>query len=135
VVAAEANLNYEGRPTITYILIEGREFSERMLSAIPSETMFTAAQQGWSGDILMRLGISRIGAVENMSFEAIPPPGIIDLPEQNKREFEKLKKFQKVINLLTVLADREAFEVRLMEEDGKKKNILIFAETLPHAFQ
>jgi hypothetical protein len=49
VVAAEANLNYEERPTITYILIEGREFSERMLSAIPSETMFTAAQQGVVG--------------------------------------------------------------------------------------
>ena len=134
-VAAEANVNYEERPTITYIPIEGREFSERMLSAIPSATMFAAAQQGWSVDILMRLGISRIGAVENMSFEAIPPPGIIDLPEQNKREIEKLKKFQNVINLLTVLADMEAFEVRLMEEDGKKKNILIFAETLPQAAQ
>ena len=110
-------MNYEERPTITYIPIEGREFSERMLSAIPSTTMFAAAQQGWSVDILMRLGVSRIGAVENMSFEAIPPPGIIDLPEQNKRDVEKLKKFQNVINLLTVLDDIEAFEVRLVEED------------------
>ena len=87
------------------------------------------------GDILMRLGINRIGAVKNMSFEAVPPPGIIDLPEQYKREVEKLKKFQNVINLLTVLADIEAFEVRLVEEDGKKKNILIFAETLPQTAQ
>ncbi|MGB5422369.1 MAG: hypothetical protein WBN03_09425 [Desulfobacterales bacterium] len=134
-VAAEANVNYEERPTITYIPIEGREFSERMLSAIPSTTMFAAAQQGWSVDILMRLGVNRIGAVENMSFEAIPPPGIIDLPEQYKRDVEKLKKFQNVINLLTVLADIEAFEVRQMEEDGKKKSFIIFAETLPQTTQ
>ena len=130
-VAAGANVNYEERPTITYLPIEGREFSERMLSAIPSETMFAAAQQGWSVDILMRLGINRIGALENMSFEAIPPPGIIDLPKQFRQEVEKLKKFQNVIYLLTVLADIEAFEVRHVEEDGKKKSFLIFAEPLP----
>ena len=77
----------------------------------------------------------RIGAVENMSVEATPPPGIIDLPEQFKREVEKLKKFQNFINLLTVLADIEAFEVRHVAVDGKKKICLIFAEPLPKTAQ
>ncbi|MGB5708800.1 MAG: hypothetical protein WBM41_18475 [Arenicellales bacterium] len=38
--SVDANLKYGERPTITYIPIEGREFSERMLSAIPSDAFF-----------------------------------------------------------------------------------------------
>jgi len=129
--SAGANLGYEERPTITYIPIEGREFSERMLSAIPSQTMFAAAQQGWSVDVFMRIGISRIGAVENMSFEAVPAPGVIDLPEQLNREVDKLKEFQRVIQLLIVLADREAFEVRIVEKEGAKTAFLLFAKSVP----
>jgi len=133
--SAEANLRYEERPTITYIPIEGREFSERMLTAIPSETMFAAAQQGWSVDILMRIGISRFGAVENMGFEAIPAPGVIDLDKQYKREADKLEKFQRVIQMLIVLADREAFEVRIVEEKDGKTAFLKFAKNLPENTQ
>ena len=133
--SAGANLGYEERPTITYIPIEGREFSERMLSAIPSQTIFAAAQQGWSVDVLMRIGISRIGAVENMGFEAIPAPGLIDLSKQLKREVNKLKKFQRVIQLLIVLADSEAFEVRIVEEKGAKIAFLLFAKSVPEATQ
>jgi hypothetical protein len=134
-VMPNANLGYEERPTITYIPIEGREFSERMLSAIPSQTIFAAAQQGWSVDVLMRIGISRIGAVENMGFEAVPAPGVIDLSEQLKREVAKLKKFQRVIQLLIVLADREAFEVRIVEEKGAKTAFLLFAKSIPEDTQ
>jgi len=134
-VSAGANLGYEERPTITYIPIEGQEFSQRMLSSIPSETIFAAAQQGWSVDVLMRIGISRIGAVENMGFEAVPAPGVIDLSEQLKREVAKLKKFQRVIQLLIVLADREAFEVRIVEEKGAKTAFLLFAKNVPEDMQ
>jgi hypothetical protein len=134
-VSAGANLGYEERPTITYIPIEGREFSVRMLSAIPSETMFAAAQQGWSVDSLMRIGINRIGAVENMGFEAIPAPGHIDLSKQLKREVDKLKKFQRVIQLLIVLADEEVFEMRIVEEKGAKTAFLLFAKSVPEDIQ
>ncbi len=130
-----ANLGYEERPTITYIPIEGREFSERMLSAIPSQTIFAASQQGWSVDILMRIGISRIGAVENMGFEAVPAPGVIDLSKQLKREVDKLKKFQRVIKLIIVLADREAFEMRIVEEEDAKTTFLLFAKSVPEDIQ
>jgi len=134
-VSAGANLGYEERPTITYLPIEGREFAERMLSAIPSETIFATAQQGWSVDVFMRIGISRIGAVENMGFEAIPAPGVIDLTKQLKREIDKLKKFQRVVQLLLVLADEEAFEVRIVEEKGAKTAFLLFAKKLPKGTQ
>jgi hypothetical protein len=134
-VMPNANLGYEERPTITYIPIEGREFSERMLSAIRPETIFAAAQQGWSVDILMRIGISRFGAVENMGFEAIPAPGVIDLFVQFKREADKLKRFQRVIQMLIVLADQEAFEVRIVEEKDDKTAFLKFAKSVPEATQ
>jgi hypothetical protein len=133
--SAGANLGYEERPTITYIPIEGREFSERMLSAIPSETIFATAQEGWSVDILMRIGISRIGPVENMGFEAIPAPGVIDLSKQFKREVDKLERFQRVIQLLIVLADREAFEVRIVNEKDAKTAFLLFAKDVPEGTQ
>lgn len=129
--SAEANLRYEERPTITYIPIEGREFSERMLSAIPSETIFAAAQQGWSVDILMRIGISRIGGIENMGFEAIRAPGMIGLAEQMRKEVDKLKNFERVIQMLLVLSDKDAFEVRIEEEKGGKNAFLLFAKSVP----
>ena len=132
-VSAGANLGYEERPTITYIPIEGRDFTDRMQTSMPSDTIFAAAQQGWSVDMLIRLGINRIGPVENMSFEAIPPIGVIDLSTQLKREVEKLRQFQRVVELLTILADLEAFEVRLVEEDGVEKQYLVFAEAVPEA--
>ena len=67
--SAGANLGYEERPTITYIPIEGRDFAQRMLVPIPAETIFAAAQQGWSVDIMLLIGIHRIGKVENMGFD------------------------------------------------------------------
>lgn len=126
---ADANVRYEERPTITYVPIEGREFSEQMLTPIPSESIFAAAQQGWSVDVLLRIGLNRIGAAKNMAFEGIPPPGIIDLETQLSREADKLKRFQRVIDLLILLADVEAFEVRLEEREGVKANYLLFVES------
>lgn len=135
IATADANLSYEERPTITYIPIEGREFAEQMLSAIPAEVIFAAAQEGWTVETLMLIGINRIGAVENMSFEHIPPPGRIELSMQFQRELEKLKQFRHVIKLLVVLADLEAFEIRHEEEKAGKKQILVFAKDIPEEVQ
>ena len=135
IATGEANLGYEERPTITYIPIEGREFSERMLTAIPSETIFAGALQGWSVDIFMRVGFNRIGAVENMGFEAIPTPGPINLPSQFKQEVKKLIQFQDVIQRLIFLADSEAFEVRLSEKNNVKPATLVFADPAPEGTQ
>ena len=64
----ETNLRFSERPTITYLPIEGQEFSAHLLSDIPSELFFAAAQAGWPVDVFMRIGIQRLGTVENMSF-------------------------------------------------------------------
>jgi len=133
--SAGANLGYEERPTITYIPIEGRDFAQRMLVPIPAETIFAAAQQGWSVDIMLRIGIHRIGKVENMGFETIPAPGPTDLSEQLDREVDKLKKFQRVIHLLILLADIEAFEVRIVDQKDAKSAYLLFEKNVPEATQ
>jgi hypothetical protein len=130
-----ANLRYEERPTITYLPVEGREFSAHLLSAIPTELIFAAAQEGWDVDILMKIGIQRIGAVENMSFGAIPPPGEIELQAQFQRDLDKLKRFQHVMRLLITLSEVEAFEVRVVEKNGTKERHLEFSEKIPEEFQ
>ena len=53
----EANLRFSERPTITYLPVEGQEFSAHLLSDIPSEIIFAAAQAGWPIDIFMQIAI------------------------------------------------------------------------------
>ncbi|MGD8980830.1 MAG: hypothetical protein PVF42_04500 [Desulfobacterales bacterium] len=130
-----ANLNYEERPTITYLPVEGREFSAHLLSAIPAELIFAAAQEGWDVDILMEIGVQRIGAVENMSFGAIPSPGDIEIKTQFQRDLDTLKRFQHVMRLLISLSEVEAFEVRIVEINGIKERHLEFSEKIPEEFQ
>ncbi len=132
---ADVNLAYEERPTITYLPIEGREFSAHLLSSIPAELFFAAAQEGWSVDILMQIGMQRIGAVENMSFEAIPPSGEIERRTHFQRDIQKLKRFKRTVRLLTILADAEVFEVSLTEKDGFNVRHLVFEQEIPENMQ
>jgi len=78
-----ANLRFSERPTITYLPVEGQEFSAHLLSDIPAEIIFAAAQAGWPVDIFMRIAIQRLGATENISFGEISASGatpILTLP-------------------------------------------------------
>ncbi|MGD9308362.1 MAG: hypothetical protein PVG51_04450, partial [Desulfosarcina sp.] len=68
VITGDANLRFSERPTITYLPVEGQEFSAHLLSDIPVDLIFAAAQAGWPVDVFMRIGIQRLGALENMSF-------------------------------------------------------------------
>jgi hypothetical protein len=65
-----------------------------------------------------------------MTFEGVPPPGIIDLHQALKRENEKLKLFKRVINLLITLADAEAYEVRMIVKNGTEQHYLLFGEEI-----
>ncbi len=130
-VGAGANLSYEERPTITYLPVEGREFTSHLLSTIPAEHYFAAAQEGWDVDILMQIGLQRFGAAENMSFGAIPIPEISDLQTQFQQDLKKLKRFQRVIQLLVNLSAAGAYEVKRVEVNGSNKHQLVFREPMP----
>ena len=124
----EANLRFSERPTITYLPVEGQEFSAQLLSDIPSEIIFAAAQAGWSVDVFMRIGIQRLGAVENMSYGEIPASGDSGSKTQVESDVKKLKRFERMIDLIFILSDSEVIEVQLVEEDGKKERYLVIAE-------
>jgi len=123
----EANLRFSERPTITYLPVEGQDFSAHLLSDIPSEIIFAAAQAGWPIDIFMRVGVQRLGVAENMAFGEVPA-GDSDSKAQVESDFKKLKRFERMINLIFILSDREVIEVQLVEEDGKKERYLVMAE-------
>ena len=127
----EANLRFSERPTITYLPVEGQEFSAHLLSDIPSEIIFAAAQAGWSIDVFMRIGVQRLGAAENMSFGEIPATGYGDSKTQFEDEFKKLKRFERMIELIFTLSDREVIEVQQVEKDGKSESYFVIAEEVP----
>jgi len=124
----EANLRFSERPTITYLPVEGQEFSAQLLSDIPSEIIFAAAQAGWPVDVFMRIGIQRLGAVENMSFGEIPASGDSGSKIQVESDLKKLKRFKRMIDLIFILSDREVIEVQEIKENGKDERYLMIAE-------
>ncbi len=109
-ITGNTNLRFSERPTITYLPVEGQEFSAHMLSDIPSEIIFAAAQAGWPIDIFMRIAIQRLGTAENMSFGEVPA-GDTDSKAQVESDFKKLKRFERMINLIFILSDSEIIEV------------------------
>jgi hypothetical protein len=127
----DANLRFSERPTITYLPVEGQEFSAHLLSEIPTEMFFAAAQAGWPIDVFMRIGMQRLGAVENMSFGELPASGYIDAKTQFAADFKKLKHFERMVQLIFILVDREVIEVQQAEEDGKSERYLMIAEKVP----
>jgi hypothetical protein len=127
----EANLRFSERPTITYLPVEGQEFAAHLLSDIPSEIIFAAAQVGWPVDFFMRIAIQRLGATENMSFGEIPASGDSDSKTQVESDFKKLKRFERMIDLIFILSDSEVIEVQEVEEDSKSERYLMIAERIP----
>ena len=123
-----ANLRFSERPTITYLPVEGQEFAAHLLSDIPAEIIFAAAQAGWPVDVFMRIAIQRLGAAENMSFGEIPASGDSDSKTQVESDFKKLKRFERMIDLIFILSDNEVIEVQVVEEDDKSERYLIIAE-------
>ena len=131
VISGDANLRFSERPTITYLPVEGKEFSAHLLSDIPSEMIFAAAHAGWPIDVFMRIGIQRLGALENMSFGEVAATGLEDTKTAIARDRQKLKRFERMIQLIFILSDREVIEVLQVTENGKEQRYFIIAETVP----
>jgi hypothetical protein len=127
----DTNLRFSERPTITYLPIEGQEFSAHLLSDVPVDLFFAAAQAGWSVDVFMRIGIQRLGAAENMSIAEVPAAGYGDSKSQFEDEFKKLKRFERMIELIFILSDSEVIEVQEAKENGKDVRYLLIAEEVP----
>jgi hypothetical protein len=131
VISGDANLRFSERPTITYLPVEGQEFSAHLLSDIHVDLIFAAAQAGWPVDVFMRIGIQRLGALENMSFGEVPATETEDAKTAFARDLQKLKRFERMIQLIFMLSDREIIEVQQVEENGKAERYLFIAEKVP----
>ena len=135
IFTGDTNLRFSERPTITYLPVEGQEFSAHLLSNVPVDLFFAAAQAGWSVDIFMRIGIQRLGAAENMSFADVPASGHSDWKTQSTDEFENLKRFERMIELIFILSDSEVIEVQEVKENIEDGLYLIIAEEVPEDLQ
>jgi hypothetical protein len=113
---------------MTYLPVEGQEFSAHLLSDIPSEIIFAAAQAGWPVDVFMRIAVQRLATAENMSFGEISASGDSGSKTQVESDLKKLKRFERMINLIFILSDSEVIEVQMVEENGKTERYLMIAE-------
>lgn len=125
-LTGSANLGYSERPTVTYLPVSGQEFARQLMSPIPTELFFSAGQAGWPTDLLMAIGVQRVGNVENMSFGSVPAPGDIDRQTQYQKDLQKLERFQRLIQTLVELADEDLIEVSRGKDSDSDTRYFVF---------
>ena len=67
----DANVAYSELPTISYTPLTGEDFSKHLYSSVESWVFFSGAHSGFATDLLMLIGLQRIGKAENMSFAEV----------------------------------------------------------------
>ncbi|MEE8054656.1 MAG: hypothetical protein V3T38_01215 [Gammaproteobacteria bacterium] len=120
-IGGSANLRYIERPTITYTPLTGDEFTQQLLTPIPSELLFSLVQSGWPPDLLLVMGVQRINHVENVPFF------LKSSPEDRERE----RSFQHVVQLFIKLATHGAMELQRgtsEDPDTPAPRYLVFEE-------
>ncbi|MCM2680077.1 hypothetical protein [Echinimonas agarilytica] len=127
-VNAGVSGSYSERPTITFLPLSGHDFAIRMMRPIPVEFVFAIAQGGWPVEVLMGASLQRMNNVENMSFGVIPSPGSVDLSKQYDRDLQAHLNFQKMLNLMLVLSDKDAIEV---QRSGPNEQLYLVFEPNP----
>ena len=74
-VGGTASALYSERPTITFLPIEGDDFSRRLMTPIPLDFVFALSEAGYPTDLLGSWwGIGRINDVQNMDPLVFPRP-------------------------------------------------------------
>lgn len=59
-------LNYSETPTITYVPVEGQQFANQILTAVPVSTLQVLLQSGWPIDWVLEMLIERMGPFVNL---------------------------------------------------------------------
>jgi hypothetical protein len=108
---SDINVAFSELPTITYQPLQGEAFATRLYSEVPSDILFAAVQRGWALDVLLRVGLHRLGAAKNMSF------GEVRVRRTILSELKKLERFTRAIELLFILTDGEVVEVQQVKGD------------------
>ncbi len=111
-VGIDGRLTYIERPTISYTPLVGQEFAQQMLEPIKRRTIFSLAQSGWPAEMLLVMGLERLGHLKNVTIDTLYPEDV-----------QKLIEFTEAIQILIQLSHDDAIEVRekyiTTSSDGK----------------
>ncbi len=86
------------RPTISYTLLQGEAFAERLLSPLPLSSLLLLYHSGWSIERVMRLCVQRLNGVKNAPSASGPTPDYA--PE--------FRTFLRIAKLMRILQRRDA---------------------------
>lgn len=78
----------------------------------------------------MRIGIQRLGALENMSFGEVAATGAQETKTLFEIDLQKLKRFERMIQLIFILSDEEVIEVQQVAVNDQIERHFIIAETV-----
>lgn len=71
---ANVNVAYEETPTITYVPLQGEEFTRHLLRPIGTQPLFLLARSGWSIERLLRCCVQYVNGLPNAPSCAGPTP-------------------------------------------------------------
>jgi len=74
VTSTGLNLAYEETPTITYVPLQGEDFTRHLLTPIGPQPLFLLARSGWSIERLLRCGVQQVNGIQNAPSTAGPTP-------------------------------------------------------------
>lgn len=128
-VSVDANVAFSELPTISYTPLTGDKFAKHLYSPVPAWLFIGSAHSGFAADLLMRIGLQRIGAAENMSFAEVR------YQQQRESDLQRLVSFERVIELLFVLSNEGLLEVQVDLGDEKTGEAtahhLVFSDNIP----
>jgi len=58
-------LKYEGRPTLTYLPLNGRGFYKNIMTPVPPEAVFAVLRAGWPVDLVLGTTVQKINHLSN----------------------------------------------------------------------
>ncbi len=121
-VLALPNIQQSETPTISYVPLQGIEFSKSLLAPISSDTIVLLASSGWSIERLLTCCVERLGVLSNAPSASGPTPQ--RLPDNSE--------FRAAANILRQLQrDERVFVEHEPSEDGSRSDtfLVIDAET------
>ncbi len=117
-IDANVLMRYSEQPTITYTPLAGQEFSQQLLTPIPSELLFSLVQSGWPPDQLLMMGLERLNHLENLPFSTAPSITIL----------EQLGEFNHVVQLIIELSKRRSIEMQSGNKETPNDRYLVFKQ-------
>ena len=76
-IGVDIGARYSEQPTITYEPISGAEFTRRLLTPIPPQTIILLSQSGWSVERLLMCCVNSINHIANAPVASGPTPSLI----------------------------------------------------------